>query len=282
MGTIVLTVRKKQNIFSKALDFISAPLSQPRATISGLVTGDISRGARAVKAKREEISSAGSFSQRAKKAAGVVGTTVLTTGALASGVLATAGSAAGAAGTAARSVASYVGSSVGKKVTSAALSVGAVAALAPKTFKSFVSTPGAVSTLAATAINPVAGVIVGLEKGTSLIRTGIQNVLSGVDFQDVATIGGSAAALGGAAYLGNRLRKARESATGALTTLPVSIPEQVALPSSFSSVSSGGAGSIVGESSPVVAEDTPVATAPQVMPNIKITNKPKINIAIAR
>jgi hypothetical protein len=92
--------KSKQNILSKALDIISAPLSQPKTTF----TKGLSAGAEAVKKSRSKIRSGDT-----KEALKVVGTTLLSTATAASAVLG-GGTAAG------RTVAT----SLGKKVAVAA------------------------------------------------------------------------------------------------------------------------------------------------------------------
>jgi hypothetical protein len=57
--------------------------------------------------------------------------------------------------------------------TTAALGTGAAAILAPKTTQAILSSPEATKTAVASAINPVAGLIVGVEQGTSVLKTAI-------------------------------------------------------------------------------------------------------------
>lgn len=97
------TTKKKQNILSKALDIISAPLSQPKTTF----TKGISAGAAAVKKSRQKISSGDK-----KEALKVVGTTLLST-ATAAGALLGGSTAAGR--TAATSLAKGVAKAAAKK-----------------------------------------------------------------------------------------------------------------------------------------------------------------------
>lgn len=92
--------KKKQNIFSRALDIISAPLSQPGTTF----TKGLSAGAAAVKKSRQQIS-AGDKTQALK----VVGTTLLSTG-IAAGAVLGGGTAAGRA----------IATTAGKRVAAAA------------------------------------------------------------------------------------------------------------------------------------------------------------------
>lgn len=77
--------KKKQNIFSRALDIVSAPLSQPGTTFSK----GLSAGADKVRKSRAKISSGDKF-----EALKVVGKTLLSTG-LAAGVVLGGGTAAG-------------------------------------------------------------------------------------------------------------------------------------------------------------------------------------------
>ena len=107
--------KPKQGFIGKALDIISAPLSQPKTTF----TEGIGAGAEAVREKREEIRTAETTGEAARLALGVVGTTVATTAVAASAILAT-----GAAFTAIRGLISSGGAISTSKVAATAAKLG--------------------------------------------------------------------------------------------------------------------------------------------------------------
>jgi len=256
---------ERQSGISKILDVVSAPLSQPKTTF----TQGIKAGAAAVKKNREDISSG--------RASGLktLATTLGTTAAAAGSVLLFAPTAAtGTAGVLVKKASSFVAKKV---ITSkAVLGVGAVAILAPKTFSAFIKTPGAAEVAAATAINPIAGIVVGLEKGTSILSTAFNNLKSNNNL-DLSSLAVGGVGLGAAAAVGKTIYDKVKS-----TKLPenVTIPT---LPTGSAVTSFGNPGSIVTTSSePVVAtieKPTPQASS---TPNIKIVNKIPISIAIAQ
>lgn len=92
--TTTQPTEKKQGFVSKALDVISAPLSQPKTTF----TKGIGAGAAAVKESRERISGAATTGEAAREALKVVGTTVASTAVAAGAVLSVAALASSASG----------------------------------------------------------------------------------------------------------------------------------------------------------------------------------------
>jgi hypothetical protein len=273
-------LKEKPSLISKALDIISAPLSQPRTTF----TQGIGAGAAAVRERREDIKAG------RKGGLGVIGTTLSTTATIGTGVLAGAGAgAAGAAGATAR--AAVVKLATSKAVLKTAGGVAAVAAFAPKTFRRFISTPGAVETGVAAAINPIAGIAVGLEKGTGLIGTAAKEFLANPTVAGaietakdvalpVAAIG--AAGTGGVIATKKFLESRKEKVAGAASAVTGAIPKNISLPTSAPATSIGAGSVATTESKPLIAKK-PEAVAPTTTPpTIKNMFKPKINIAIAQ
>lgn len=243
-----------------ALDVISAPLSQPVATIKGVVTGDIGAGARAVKQTRQNIA--------AGKQSGVpvIATTIGTTALAAGGILALGGVTGGVA---AGSTAAKVGSVLTSKT---ALGLSTIAALAPKTASKVISNPELATTVAAGAVNPVAGVVVGLEQGTGLVKEAVKTSVESFKEGDIvgglkaaAPVAAAAAVVAGAGYAASKVIASKIS-NKAPSTEPVMSTPAVITPTSAPVVSSG-------------TSQTASKTPPF---SIKNTIKPIINIAIAR
>lgn len=253
--------------YQKALDIISAPLSQPKETL----TKGIRAGARAVRESRENI--------RLGKESGVkkIVQVAANTAVLGSVIVAAPAIAKSAAG-------GTILKAALKPVGKAALTVGTVAVLAPQTFKQFVKTQGAAETAFAAAVSPVAGIVVGLEKGAGLLKAGLTS-FSDVELPSISEkfkrvgkvaleVGGLTAAGVGAASLVSKIRNNIPS--------EVSIPK-INTPSSIVTPSLGAGAVETAASSPVVSstksEPAAVSTAPS--PVIKNVFKPEINIAIA-
>jgi hypothetical protein len=257
--TNLLLKKNKKQIASRALDIISAPLSQPKTVL----TKGIFAGADAVKQSRQDIA------RGRKSATGTILTTLGSTAVLGAGILAAGGAgAAGAAGGVARTGGAKAARFIGRPLGKAALGLGTVAVFAPKTFGTFIKTPGAFETALSTAVNPLAGAIVGLERGTGLLKTGINNFLSNLDTKDVLKTAGGVAALGGAALIGKNIYNNAKNIPA--PSLPsVSFGNVPAMPPQNSS------------NSLVFDDVTPTTTEKTKQPNIKNTFKPQINIAIA-
>lgn len=172
---------------AKGLDYISAPLSQPIT----FITKGPTAAATKVAESRANIA--------AGKESGLksIGTILTTTGVLATGVLAAGGAAgAGVAGSVARTIVTS------KPVVSIALGTGALAVAAPETLSAIASKPEVAKVAVAAAVNPVLGIVAGLEQGVSLIG---ESVKSNEGALKVAGGVASAALLAGAGiYLGDK------------------------------------------------------------------------------
>jgi len=281
MGTIYLGSAPKRNIFKKFLDELSAPLSQPIITL----TRGLNAGGQAVSRQRRKIRNSDSKTAGIE-ALKVVGTTVASTAVVAGSVLAGAGAGGGAIGAGLRG-------SIGKVVLSKPViktlgGVGAVALLAPKTFNTIIKQPGLPSTIVAGAINPVAGILVGLEKGTSIIGGGITNFLKDPSIsggiqtaKDIALPAGIIGAgtvagiLAGKKILeGNKVNIDTKDLTAGLPQLPSVI--------NTPSISSNPGSVVTSSSSPVVASSQKEKVEIVKPASIKNYFKPQINIAIAQ
>lgn len=248
----------KQNFLSKVLDIISAPLSQPVTTF----TKGITAGAAKVKETREKIATG--KASGAQVIATTLGTTALIGGTIAS--LGGLGVGTGAAATATKIVTSTT-----------ARSLSAVAALAPEVTSKVLSSPEAVTTIAASAAGgPIAGLVVGLEQGGGLVAEAAKDVAQKVKEADIvgavkttgAVAAGVAAVTGAGIVAAKVLGKEKEIKEAPINNPSISTPAVVS-PTSEPVISSG------------IAETAEAAASkiPQIMN--KINFKPSINIAIA-
>jgi len=102
---------------------------------------------------------------------------------------------------------------------SAALGAGAALILAPKTTQAILSSPAATKTAVASAINPVAGLIVGAEQGTSVIKEAFETNKGGIIetgkeiLTGVGLVAGGAAIVAGGTALYNNLTAEKETKT---------------------------------------------------------------------
>jgi len=202
-------------VVSKGLDYISAPLSQPIT----LITQGPSAAAKKVEETRKAIS--------AGKASGgkVIATTLATTAVVATGVLAAGGAAgAGTAGAVARAVATS------KPAVTLGLGTAALAVAAPKTLQAISSQPEAAKVAVAAGINPVLGIVAGIEQGSSLLKTAVKE-----NEGSLKTAGGIAAAAlltGGAIVAGTKVAElfkgdGKEGILGTDDTIPADMEKTI-------------------------------------------------------
>jgi len=266
-----ITAASKRGIGAKILDVISAPLSQPIATL----TKGFSAGGRAVARERLEIREGRS------SGAGVILTTLGTTAAAAGGVLATTPTVVGGVirGGAAKVLTS-------KTVVKAGATVAAVAAFAPETFKRFISSKGAVQVGIAAAVSPVAGVVVGLEKGVGLVSSAVKGFVADPTVKKALDVVVPAAAITAAGVAGvavaKKLLPKKETLTQAASGVAGAIPKELKLPTSLPAATVGAGSIVAAGGTPVIKSATVEKVQPATTPKIKIVNKPSINIAIAR
>lgn len=173
---------------SKALDYVSAPLSQPIT----FITQGPTAAAKKVEESRKNIA--------AGKESGLksIGTTLATTAVAATGVLAAGGAAgAGAAGAVARTVVTS------KPAVAVALGTGALAVAAPKTLQAIASKPEVAKVAVASAVNPVLGVVAGIEQGVSTVGEAVKANEGALKV--AGAVAGTALLAGAGLYLGDKL-----------------------------------------------------------------------------